>query len=36
MKAESYYYNCAPSYINSIAPDLYSQIIETIEVLAGD
>ena len=33
MKPETYYYSCSPSYINSIAPDLHSQIIETIEIL---
>jgi hypothetical protein len=33
MKAESYYYNCSPSYIDSIAPDLQAQITETIEVM---
>lgn len=33
MKAESYYYNCSPSYINSISSDLQSQIDETIEIL---
>lgn len=33
MKAESYYYNCSPGYIDSIAPDLRAQITETIEVL---
>lgn len=33
MKAKSYYYNCSPSYINSISNDLHNQIIETIEVM---
>jgi len=32
MKAESYYYSCSPSYIDPTAPDLHSQIIDTIEV----
>ncbi len=33
MKAESYYYNCSPSYINLIESYLHSQITETIEVM---
>ena len=33
MKAESYYFNCSPTYINSISPELHTQIIETIEVM---
>lgn len=33
MKAESYYYNCSPSYIDSIASDLHTEIVETIEVM---
>ena len=32
MKVESYYYNCSPSYIDSISSDLHTEIIETIEV----
>jgi len=33
MKADCYYYNCSPSYIDSISSDLRNEIIETIEVL---
>jgi len=33
MKAESYYYNCSPEYINSISSGLHNQIIETVEVM---
>ena len=33
MKALSYYYNCSPSYIDSIEPDLHAQVLETVEVL---
>lgn len=33
MKAESYYFNCSLTYINSISPDLHAQILETIEVM---
>ena len=30
MNPQSYFYNCSPEYINSIDPDLYDQIIQTI------
>ena len=33
MKAETYYFNCSPSYINLIEPYLHSQIIDTIEIM---
>jgi len=33
MKAETYYYNCSPSYIDSIASDLHTQILETVEIM---
>ena len=33
MKAVSYYYNCSPSYIDSISADLHTQIIETVEIM---
>ncbi len=33
MNADTYYYNCSPGYIGSIATDLHIQVLETIEVL---
>ncbi len=33
MNSKSYFYKCSPKSIDSIATDLYSQILETIELL---
>jgi len=33
MNPQSYFYNCSPEYINSIDPDLYDQVIQTISQL---